>query len=167
MRWLIALLIFTVSATVGHFVTLSRIPSFIMGQVHQALEAQGVTEYVWVQSPRQTPQSQQIVRPSPDIAYAICRFDTKDGPVRISAPTWEAYGTLSVFNARTDNVVAQNLDQDPESKELIIRRKPDPATPDAVIMSGVGIALIRRLAPTQESYDRAADLINESLCEKL
>jgi uncharacterized membrane protein len=124
-------------------------------------------------SPRVTPQTQTIVRPSPDLAYAICLIDVSNGPVTITVPTWPEYGSLSVFDAGTDNVYAGSLDarspgaagartlvialegQDaaaPEGADLVTLKKPE------------ALALIRRLAPTQGLYDAAAALLPASTC---
>ncbi|MEL7540788.1 MAG: DUF1254 domain-containing protein [Pseudomonadota bacterium] len=165
MRLIIAVMVFAVCACAGHFFVLSQIPGLVIGKAHQALQDQGIGQNVWVQTPRQTPQSQRIVRPSPDIAYAICRFDTRDGPVRISAPTWDGYGSLSIFNDRTDNVFVQDLSEISTFDGITVRRRADDSSPDALILDGDGIALIRRLAPTQDAFDRAAVLVADARCD--
>ncbi len=164
MRWVFPLIIFVLSAVIAHVFVLTSLPSFIMSKAHQTFEAQGIPENVFVASPRQTPQTQRIVRPSPDLAYAICRFDTTTGPVFITAPTWNGYGSLSIFNSKTDNVFVADLGADSEFTGIEIRRPAENNREGALKLDGRGIALIRRLAPTQNDYDRAASLVSEASC---
>lgn len=164
MRWIIPLIIFLVSGVLAHVFVLTSIPSFIMGKAHQTFEAQGIPQNVFVASPRQTPQTQRIVRPSPDLAYAICRFDTTTGPVFINAPTWEGYGSLSIFNSKTDNVFVADLSAGSDFTGIEVRRPAENTREGTLTLDGSGIALIRRLAPTQEAYDRAAELVTEASC---
>ena len=104
MRAILGLLVLIASAAGAHYIVLNKVPSFVMTQAHEMLEEGNIPLHQWVQSPRQTPQTQQVVRPSPDLAYAICRFDTASGPVAISAPIWDGYGSISIFNGETDNI---------------------------------------------------------------
>ncbi|MEL6858219.1 MAG: DUF1254 domain-containing protein [Pseudomonadota bacterium] len=164
MRTLLSLLVLLASAAAAHFWVLTQIPSFVMSKAHQALESQYVPVHQWVQSPRQTPQTQQIVRPSPDLAYAICRFDTRDGPVAISAPIGDGYGSISIFNGQTDNIFVGDLSPGSAFERVVV--SPKGAAGD-VDLSGRGVALIRRLAPTREDYDRAAALVEGAICSPL
>ena len=168
MRWLISLLVFAVTAVATHFLVLGSIPGLIMDKAHATFEAQGVPQNVFLASPRQTPATQRIVRPSPDLAYALCRFDTNDGPVRITAPVGDGYGSLSIFNDQTDNVFVGALSPGSAFRSVVVghsRLKTDLA-PD-VLLDGAGIALIRRLAPTQAEYDAAVGLVSDAACERV
>lgn len=164
MRLILPLIIFVLSGVIGHLFVLTSLPSFIMGKAHQTFEAEGIPENVFVATPRQTPQTQRIVRPSPDLAYAICRFDTTSGPVFINAPTWDGYGSLSIFNSKTDNVFVADLGPESGFKGIEIRRPAENNREGALKLDGRGIALIRRLAPTQAEYDIAADLVAGATC---
>ncbi len=185
MRWILPLIVFVLSGVVGHLFVLTSLPSFIMGKAHQTFEAEGIPENMFVATPRQTPQTQRIVRPSPDLAYAICRFDTTYGPVFINAPTWDGYGSLSIFNSKTDNVFVADLgpgsgfqifnsktdnvfvaDLGPGSRfqGIEVRRPAENNREGALKLDGRGIALIRRLAPTQAEYDVAASLVSGATC---
>ena len=113
---------------------------------------------------RQTPQTQRIVRPSPDLAYAVCRFDTTSGPVFINAPTWDGYGSLSIFNSKTDNVFVADLGPDSDFAGIEVRRPAENNREGALKLEGRGIALIRRLAPTQADHDIAASLVADATC---
>ncbi|MCR9268819.1 MAG: DUF1254 domain-containing protein [Hyphomonadaceae bacterium] len=164
MRWIVPLIVFLLCAVLGHVFVLTSIPSFIMGKAHQTFEAQGIPQNVFVASPRQTPQTQRIVRPSPDLAYAICRFDTTRGPVFITAPIGDGYGSLSIFNAQTDNVFVADLSPGSDFTGIEVRRPAENNREGALKLDGRGIALIRRLAPTQVAYDRAANLVADASC---
>lgn len=164
MRLILPLVIFVLSGVIGHLFVLTSLPSFIMGKAHQTFEAEGIPENVFVATPRQTPQTQRIVRPSPDLAYAICRFDTTSGPVFINAPTWDGYGSLSIFNSKTDNVFVADLGPESDFQGIEIRRPAENNREGALKLDGRGIALIRRLAPTQAEYDIAADLVAGATC---
>lgn len=167
MRWIYSLLVFAVSALAAHYVILSSIPGFIMSKAHQTFEAQGLPLNTWVASPRQTPQTQRIVRPSPDLAYSICRFDTTAGPVFVSAPAGEGYGSLSIFNDQTDNVFVADLSPGSDFAGIEVRRPAENTNADALTLDGRGIALVRRLAPTQSEYDKAASLVSEARCQSI
>jgi len=167
MRLIVPIIVFLITGVLAHVVVLGGIPGFIMGKAHQTFEAQGIPFYQFVASPRQTPQTQRIVRPSPDLAYAICRFDTTQGPVFINAPKGQGYGSLSIFNSHTDNVFVANLGPESDFSGIEVRRAAANTRPGALALNGRGIALIRRLAPTQEAHDLASDLVSESICERL
>ena len=164
MRWILPSIVFILSGVIGHLFVLTSLPSFIMGKAHQTFEAEGVPENVFVSTPRQTPQTQRIVRPSPDLAYAICRFDTTSGPVFINAPVWDGYGSLSIFNSKTDNVFVADLGPDSDFQGIEVRRPAENNREGALKLDGRGIALIRRLAPTQDLYDVAASLVPQATC---
>lgn len=164
MRWILPLIVFVLSGVVGHLFVLTSLPSFIMGKAHQTFEAEGIPENMFVATPRQTPQTQRIVRPSPDLAYAICRFDTTYGPVFINAPTWDGYGSLSIFNSKTDNVFVADLGPGSGFQGIEVRRPAENNREGALKLDGRGIALIRRLAPTQAEYDVAAGLVSGATC---
>lgn len=164
MRWIVPLIVFVLSLVIGHSLVLTAIPAFIMGKAHQSFEKQGVPQNAWTGSPRQTPETQRIVRPSPDLAYAICRFDTTTGPVFITAPTWDGYGSLSIFNDQTDNVFVADLGATSGFQGIEIRRPAENTSAGALILDGRGIALIRRLAPTEADYQRATALLSDAVC---
>ena len=167
MRIILPFIVFVLCTVIGHVGVINGIPGFIMGKAHQTFEAEGVPLNKWISSPRQTPQTQRIVRPSPELAYAICRFDTTAGPVFISAPTWDGYGSLSIFNDQTDNVFVADLGLTSDFRGIEVRRPAENTSEDALTLDGRGIALIRRLAPRQEAYDAANALVDAAVCAPL
>lgn len=170
MRWVLALLVFAATAAIGHFVVLHAIPAKIMSTAQTRMAERGVPLHDWAASPRMTPQTQTIVRPSPDLFYALCRFDTSEGPVRLSAPLGETYGSLSVFDSRTNNVFVTSLLEGSGFGEVIVHAPGErPATfgegKETVELEGPGLALIRRLAPSPAAFDAANALMGGAVCE--
>ncbi|MEM1035222.1 MAG: DUF1254 domain-containing protein [Pseudomonadota bacterium] len=172
MRRLIALGLFIIAAIAGHFLTLYLVPSVIMNATQTRLADQGLALNQWAAAPRMTPQAQTIVRPSPDLSYSICRFDVSEGPVLISAPGWDRYGSLSVFDEQTNNVFVANLDG--EDAEVLLHAPGQAPLKDgrgydydgqSLELSGSGLALIRRVAPDVQSYETTVSLIEQSKCE--
>lgn len=167
--WQIGAIVFAVSALVVHVTMLLSLPSSIMSKTRSLLEARGVQVHAWSASPRMTPQTQNFVRPSPDLAYAVCLFDPADGPVQISAPAWDGYASLSVFDHKTNAVFVTSLDANiEEPRRVIIARKDDvlatdEATPIVRLEQG-GIAIIRRLAPSEDLHNAAQALVAEATC---
>jgi uncharacterized membrane protein len=156
-----------------HFAVLNALPGYIMGKARSRFLDAGLPAHRWQMSPRVTPQTQTIVRPAPDLAYAICLVDLSGGPVTLSVPTWPEYGSLSVFDAHTDNVYAGSLDARlpgaPGRLTIMV------AMPDQTVTAAEGetivrvkdpeaLALVRRLAPSQGLYDAAAALVPISTC---
>lgn len=167
MRIFLNLFVLAISAAAAHFLVLTNLPGFIMGKAQEAIAAQGVPLNTWVATPRQTPQTQRVVRPSPDLAYAVCRFDTSTGPVRITAPVWDGYGSVSIFNGQTDNVFVGNLSAGSTFSSVRVEPGSGAASGNTAFVDGPGLALIRRLAPTQAEYEIAAALVNDATCETI
>ncbi len=174
--FLTGLAAFLVTFALAHFVVLNALPGKIMSKVRDRMMEGGLPENAWRMSPRTSPQTQTVVRPAPDLAYAICLIDLSGGPVKLTAPAWPDYGSLSVFAATTDNVYAGSLDArvtgTPVVRQVIVATEaqdiPDAGTADIVrVKQPQALALVRRLAPSQEAYDAAAALIPESSCKPL
>jgi len=171
MRWFAAAAVFLLMTLIGHLAVLNAIPSRIMATAQLKMAERGVPTYQWVASQRMTPQTQTIVRPSPDLAYAICRFDVSDGPVLLTAPASDTYGSLSVFDQRTNNVFIARLDGEEDFRGLVIHAPGNaPEAPDGaetLAMPGPGLALVRRLAPDQATHEAATALVDQSTCKNL
>ncbi len=177
---LASLAAFLAAATGAHFATLYLLPGHIMSTARGAMIERGLPLHTFVHSPRVTPETQTIVRPAPDLAYAICLIDVSAGPVRVEAPRWNGYGSLSVFDARTDNVVVASLDNqanpDAGPVRLLLRRKGrdhdyrmdvPPEGEPVDLGSDEALVLIRRLAPTPEAFAAAEALMAQTLCSPL
>lgn len=156
-----------------HLVVLNALPGYIMSKARARFVESGLPVHHWQMSPRVTPQTQTIVRPSPDLAYAICLIDLSGGPVVLNVPAWPDYGSLSVFDANTDNVFAGSLDArvpgTPGVRRVIIAQAGQAvdaaAGTDVVrVKKPEALALIRRLAPTEALHLAAAALVPASTC---
>lgn len=168
---------FVAAFLIAHFLVLGALPSRIMSTVRGQMEERGLPLHHWQMSPRVTPETQTVVRPSPDLAYAICLIDLSGGPVELVAPAWPDYGSLSIFDADTDNVYAGSLDARGDKatgmRRIIVglaRHELDRYGADAeqvVLNKPQAIALIRRLAPSQAAWEAAAALIPASRCAPL
>lgn len=167
---------FSATFLVAHFLVLALLPGIIMSAARTRMLDSGISLHDWAMSPRVTPQTQTIVRPAPDLAYTVCLIDLSSGPVELVVPSWPAYGSLSVFENDTDNVYAGSLDTRAQGsgpvRRVILARpgQPVPSEYDAEtvrVRSNEALALIRRLAPDQASYEAAAALAQESRCTPL
>lgn len=117
-------------------------------------------------SPRNTPQTQTVVRPSPDLANSICLFDLdKTEQVNIRAGAWDKVGSVSFFDARTNNFATIRLDANNETR-LILRKKGMGKSDDRIISpTSKGLILIRRLAPTDADYKRIEIIAQTDKCK--
>lgn len=156
-----------------HLIVLNALPGYIMSKARDRLTDSGLPTHSWRMSERVTPQTQTIVRPSPDLAYAICLIDVSAGPVTLAVPTWPEYGSLSIFDASTDNVYSGSLDARlpgaPGTRRILValadQDVPSQEGLDVVkVNKPEALALIRRLAPSQGLYDAAAALVPVSTC---
>lgn len=167
---------FLATFLIAHFLVLGALPGQIMSTVRDRMQAGGVPVNAWQMSPRVTPETQTVVRPAPDLAYAICLLDLSDGPVELSVPAWPDYGSLSIFDAGTDNVYAGSLDARadgaPGIRRVIVALEGQDLYPygeaeQVILKKPEALALIRRLAPSQAAYEAAAALIPASHCGPL
>lgn len=174
--FLTGLAAFLVALALAHLLVVNALPGKIMSKVRGRMEDRGLPVHHWQMNGRVSPENQAVVRPSPDLAYAICLIDLSKGPVELDVPAWDQYGSLSVFSARTDNVYAGSLDArvagTPPVRRLIValEKQDVSAAGEAEVVrvkQPEALALVRRLAPTQEAYDAAAALVPESSCKPL
>ena len=156
-RWIGPLAVLLACAGAGHALTLHFAPSFIMARAMDALEARGVALHRFTVPQRITPQTQTVVRSSPDLYYALCRYDLADPgqalTVRMGA--WPDYQSVSFFDARTDNYATLRG----TGRDVTVRLLPpgSAAAPGAIISpSAKGVVLIRRLAPDAGRFAAAA-----------
>ena len=154
------------AALLAHVVFVHAVPRVMMGA---AIERVGAGRFnTWRVADRTTPLSRTIVRPSPDFAYAACPYDLAEGPVIISAAPWGDYWSLSLYAANSDNFFIID-DREARSGAEITLVRQGRAHPEGAPMvvespSRRGIALIRRLAPSLESYNAATRVAREDVC---
>lgn len=154
----------------AHMAVLRMAPLAIMSKAMSVMAERGVPLHKFSMSPRITPKTQTIVRPSPDLAYSLCRFDLSSGPILIRGTKWDGYASLTIFDAETNAVFIASLNAaDTNSNSVILTLdsdvKPTDNTPVLTLVKPKGLALIRRLAPTTELYDQAKILGHSDMCK--
>lgn len=177
-RFVVMVLVFSFAAILGHIFTLKTVPGLIMKKAMQSLQAKGLPMHKFVLGGRVTPQTQTVVRPAPDLVYSICLFDFSltNKPLEIRAGFWADYGSVSFFDARTNNFATVRIGADGENADakiyLITKGidKPTGSQGGAQIIispSERGLILIRRLAPTAEKYQQVQAVAKADLCQPL
>ena len=177
-RLVISILIFVGAVIVGHVLTLKVVPGVIMKKAMQSMQAKGLPMHKFVLGGRVTPQTQTVVRPAPDLVYSICLFDFSltNRPLEIRAGFWADYGSVSFFDARTNNFATVRVGadgQNADAKIYLITKdidKPTGSQGGAQIIispSERGLILIRRLAPTAEKYQQVQAVSKADLCQPM
>ncbi len=166
MNWGRYLLGALVIGVVVHLAIVFATPRVLMHVAMSRISAPG--ENAWHLAERVTAASRQIVRPSPDFAYSACVFDLREGPVMITATPWDAYWSLSLYGANSDNFFVID-DREAHYGAEITLVKHGAAQPEGASMivespSERGIALIRRLAPTPALYNEASRVAEDDVC---
>ena len=163
-RWLGPALLATVAGVAAHVFTVQAAPSFIMSRAMHAMEQRGVPLHAFALAPRTTPQTQTVVRPSPDLAYSICRydFDRLDGPLTVRMAAWDNYSSVSFFDGETNNFLTVRGDGEPRA--VVLHGPDDLPQVGTRAPTTRGLILIRRLAPTRADYDRVTGVSASDLC---
>jgi uncharacterized membrane protein len=164
-RWLGPVFVMLVCAAGAHALTLHFAPSVIMSRAMAALAERGVVLHAFTTPQRVTPQSQQVVRSSPDLYYALCRYDLIDPGDRLEVTigAWPDYQSLSFFDARTDNFATIRA----TGRAASVRLLAPGSTPEQgaiVSPSAKGVILIRRLAPNAARFAAAAEVGEGDAC---
>jgi uncharacterized membrane protein len=152
-------------AAAVHAATLHFAPTVIMDRAMEALETRGVALHAFTSPQRITPQTQTVVRSSPDLYYALCRYDLDDPDMRLKLTMgkWADYQSLSFFDAQTDNFATM-----PGKGRAVSVRLLPPGSPvqDGGIVSPTakGVILIRRLAPDAARFAAAAQVGQGDVC---
>lgn len=165
-RWAGPFVVMLLCAALAHGLTLHFTPAVIMDRAMAALAARGVALHAFTTPRRVTPQSQQVVRSSPDLYYALCRYDLGEPGARLSVRmgNWPDYQSLSFFDARTDNFATLRG----TGKGVAVRLLPPGSRPEKgaiVSPSARGVILIRRLAPSAERFAAAAEAGKGDACK--
>ena len=149
------------SFALGHMATLYMTPEIIMKKTMEKMIDRGVNLHAFALSPRATPDTQSVVRPSPDLAYSICLFDFEkiSGPIKIIAAPWDNYASISFFDARTNNfaTVSNNSTMSeiyllPPERQGSEDENAEKSGDRIIAPTKRGIILLRRLAPTDDAY---------------
>lgn len=166
------ILTFLVAATVGHIGLVLVVPHFLMNVAMKRVSQNGQLVNQFAFGSRTTQNSRNVVRPSPDLAYATCAYDLTQGPLLIEAAPSpnQGYVSLSVFAANTDNIAVFDTRQSPDGIRFVLALKGQttPAGARVVISpSARGIVLDRRLAPTAELFTVADQARRGDKCERI
>ncbi|MBS45596.1 MAG: hypothetical protein CMH83_20980 [Nocardioides sp.] len=166
-----AALVVAVVALVAHVGTVVASPRVVMAVAEKRLADQAGGRNTWLHAPRATPQNQQVVRTSPDLAYSACVWDLSDGPARITLPGWDEYFSLSLYQARTDNFFVASDRTSPDGVDILLATEQQAAAttaPDDVQLvvapSTTGVALLRYLAPTPAAFVAVDRVRREARC---
>jgi len=155
-RWWGPLLLGLVVAVIGYGAILEAIPRGIMAVAERRIAARtGWNDMAF--PPLPTAEARSVVRPSPDLAYAICVVDIGKGPVRIDAPALPArYWSVSVFDHRTDVAFVRNNRDSRGGPISIVLAREGQRTPAVVpvvrLPSARAIALLRVLVEDRGAF---------------
>ncbi|MEE4152879.1 MAG: DUF1254 domain-containing protein [Erythrobacter sp.] len=163
--WLGPLAVFLVSALAAHGATLALAPRFIMNRTMDALEQRGVALHAFTTPLRISPQTQTVVRSSPDLFYSLCRFDLAEPEdvLRVTMSEWPDYQSVSFYDAQTNNFLTYRGSGERIAVSIAAPDARDPRTIASPTRRGV--VLLRRLAPTQAAFERAARAARADRCE--
>jgi len=155
------------AGAIAHFGLLFAAPGVIMDTALDTLEGRGIAEHAFTSPVRINPQSQAVVRSSPDLFYSLCRYDlSEEGSyLSVTMAEWPGYQSLSLFDSETNNFVTYRGTN--EAIEIRLDRPGTSPTDGNAVASPTarGVALIRRLAPTQELFDRALQVSELDRCQ--
>ena len=165
-------LAFALAAGVGHVGTILAAPPAIMHVALGKLSQDRSVINRFVFGERVTQQSRNVVRPSPDLAYASCVYDLSGGPLLVSAaPSPDnGYVSISVFDARTDNIAVFDTSQFPQGIRFVLAREGQVAPVGYPVVKAnydTGVILDRRLAPTAEAFAAADKARRADSCSPL
>ncbi|MEO0463214.1 MAG: DUF1254 domain-containing protein [Pseudomonadota bacterium] len=166
-RWLGPLAALILTAMAAHWATLAYAPRVIMDRALSTLKDRGIAQHAFTTPRRITPQTQAVVRSSPDLFYSLCRYDLSEpgSSLKVTMSAWPDYQSLSFFDDETNNFLVLRPKSGPVEMELVIGGKGS-ETPGRITTSRKrGVVLIRRLAPTQELFDAAMEVAEGDVCE--
>lgn len=151
---------FALAAGLGHIGTVMATPYLLMKVAMQRLSEDGQRINSFAFGPRTTQASRNVVRPSPDLAYASCVYDLSGGPLQVTAAPSpdQGYLSLSVFAVNSDNIAAFDTGDYPAGISFVLARAGQAVPAGAKVVrspSNTGIILDRRLAPTAELFTKA------------
>ena len=99
LRWTAAIL---VCGWLGQYPLAMLVPNLIMERLYSKVgESVGYNQVTVGSRPDET--SRDVVRPSPDLLYALCVYNLEQGPVKVSASVPERYWSMQFYQMNTDN----------------------------------------------------------------
>ena len=105
-------------------------------------------------------RSRQVVMPSPDLLYALCRFDVSRGAMHIQVqPNWPHYWSLALYASNSDNFWVSNDRQQPRIDLWLVDKDSPDTTPTGLqrvtTPTSTGLVLLRVLT-SDYATERAA-----------
>jgi uncharacterized membrane protein len=131
----------------------------------------------FLHSMRTTPQSQTVVRPSPDLAYSACSIDVSNGPVKVVVNRTVTPAVVALYGGNTDTIWSTGglvmLPGDASTASplrLLLSRDqaapmPQSGTTPVKLKSDKALLLVRRLAPTAEAFAAVDAERRGDICE--
>lgn len=147
LRWLAGAILIAIPA---HLAAVWAAPYAIMWQAGNGMRKAGIGDNKILHAPPVTAASRNVVRPSPDLAYSICRYNLAHGPVRLKAPKPDVYFSISAYANNTDNFfILNDRDMNADGADVVLATASQSNRfPDAVIApSATGVVLFRRVVP--------------------
>ncbi|MEL6257537.1 MAG: DUF1254 domain-containing protein [Pseudomonadota bacterium] len=156
LTWILAALAAAIGGYLGYTLVLDRTPGVIMNRVMEVLAERGASRHSFNLGPRITPESQTVVRPSPDFAYSICMFDFTSGvdALEVVAGPWPPYGSLSFFDANTNNFAT--LRAEDGARTVLAAPGVELDGEHIAAPTDKGLILIRRLAASADAHAAVA-----------
>jgi uncharacterized membrane protein len=120
-----------------------------------------------------TVESRNVVRPSPDLLYSVCKYDVSQRPLLITCPLPEGYWSASFYADNTDNFFAINdmqVKSLPVKLLLVGKNSATADTGDAIVVraqSDKGLVLIRMLVSDAKSLPALIGVQQKAACKQL
>jgi uncharacterized membrane protein len=174
-RWIKSGCIVLVLAAALHLLVVWLIPRAITAVFLRRTAAQAGYNQL-ILPPLPTEKSRDVVKPSPDLLYALCIFDIRAGPVRISARPSPGYWSMALYARNSDNFFHLNdLEVKGDRVELILSAADQDAElqarhPDAIVVhpaSTVGLMLTRSLVLDPDNVKPVIEARSSTHCAPL
>lgn len=170
LRWIAAILL---CGWLGQYPMAMLVPHLAMERLYSKVGDVASYNKLSV-NPRPDETSRGVVRPSPDLFYALCVYNLEQGPVKVSASVPERYWSMQFYQMNTDNFAGlsnqreQRFRVGTDVEVTLIGPDANPAEySDNVIQSPTsrGVMLLRVSAIGDDSQAQAA--LKNSSCTSL
>ena len=171
-RWRGRLLAVLAIAALVHLAAVWAVPRLIMHRLMTGLAAAGADNAA-LRPPRPTDAARSVVMPSPDLLYAICRYDVSKRPLRIAARVPASYWSVALFADNSDNFFTLDDRAAGEGPvELVLAaqgaRVAAPAGARVIAApSDTGVVLFRLFVPNEKALPALAAAQQEERCAPL
>lgn len=108
--WLKKIILFVLIAAAVHLLAIWSLPRLIMFRVMHGPMASAIGGWNKPMFPAQSDASSRtIVAPNPDLLYALCLIDLRNGPVHVTAdPRLDTYWSIALYANNSDNYFVLN-----------------------------------------------------------